>query len=102
MSAVANPGTRLADSTGGHGARAYILHHDQRVKMLDRQSFPVLRDVWRGVLALNGDPFLLGGPDDDRDSLVKYITDMEFPDIERAREIYNEWALVQQPAIGQE
>lgn len=100
MSAVANPAKLLGESTGHHGAHAYILYHDERVKMLDRQSLHVLRDLWDESQKLHGTPVLLGGPDD-HDSFVHYIAGLEFPDIERARGIYSEWVLVQQPAIGE-
>ena len=101
MSLNAVPAATFPDDGTASQARAYLLDHDERVKVLDKQPLHVLRTVWAEGLALKGQTSLFGGPDD-HDSLVNYIADQEFPDAQKARDVYHAWVLAAQPAIGQE
>lgn len=92
---------RLPSDATPQLARTYLIIHDTRVKKLDGKSPGVLNQVWRAALTMTGQECLYGGPQS-KDELVGAIIDIEFPDASRAREIYHEWVLSKQPAIGQE
>ncbi len=98
---MARPPARLIAGAEGPAARVYLIAHDSRVRVIDRLGLAALRRLWGDAMALQGMTSLLGGPQD-HDELVNYISELEFPDADRAREVYYDWMLARQPAIGQE
>ena len=67
--------------------KAYIIHHDKRVKELGRMPAASLPAVYREALAKDGSALVYGGPES-RDEFVNAIIEIEYPDVRAAREAY--------------
>jgi hypothetical protein len=68
-------------------AKAYITAHDNRVKLLDRMSAAMLRDVHRRALSAAGLVLVCGGPVSG-DEFISAVVEIEYPEITDAREVY--------------
>jgi len=71
-------------------AKAYIISHDDRVRLLDRTAKTELRRILVRRRAEAGiGRSIIGGPDYmSKDELINEIVDREFPQVQAARDIY--------------
>lgn len=94
------PDDKLPVDADPDSARVYMQAHDARAVHCDQMADRSLRLLYNASLSLRSMTLLFGLETWSHDELVNSIVALEFPDVQKARDIW--YRHTRMPAIGQE